>query len=69
MRNDGPCILRMDEVKRRVGVGRTTILEMVAAGRFPRPIKLTTRAVGWSSAEVDAWIAERIAARDAAEVA
>ncbi len=65
MHNDGHCILRMTEVRRRTGLGRTTILELVAAGAFPRPIKLTARAVGWSSLEVDKWIAERLAARDA----
>jgi prophage regulatory protein len=30
-------------------------------GRFPKPIRLTTRRSGWLSEEVDQWIAARIA--------
>ena len=30
-------------------------------GRFPRPVSLCARAVGWVEAEVDKWIRERIA--------
>nr|WP_310758584.1 AlpA family phage regulatory protein [Candidatus Palauibacter soopunensis] len=30
-------------------------------GRFPRPVSLGSRAVGWVEAEVDEWMRERIA--------
>ena len=33
----------------------------LAEGRFPRPVSLGSRAVGWIEAEVDEWIRERIA--------
>lgn len=59
-----PDILRIKDVVRRTALGRTTILEQVAEGTFPRPIKLSKRAVGWLSAEVDKWLVERMAARD-----
>jgi prophage regulatory protein len=39
---------------------------MMADGRFPKPMKLGERAVGWSEAEIAAWLESRIAARDAA---
>lgn len=32
---------------------------------FPKPIKLGERASGWIAAEVDAWLASRVAQRDA----
>ena len=36
-------------------------------GRFPQPVSLGARAVGWIEAEVDEWMRERIeASRDGA---
>jgi len=32
----------------------------VAEGRFPKPISLGARAVGWVDAEVEAWLAGQI---------
>ena len=37
----------------------------MAEGKFPPPIRLTAKAVGWLEAEVAAWIAARVAERDA----
>jgi prophage regulatory protein len=34
-------------------------------GTFPKPVSIGAQAVGWLAHEVDAWIADRIAARDA----
>lgn len=53
-------ILRLPEVSNRTGRGRSTIYEDMAAGTFPKPIKLGSRSVGWVEEEVDAWIAEQI---------
>ncbi len=53
--------LRLPEVMERTGLSRSTIYVRVAAGRFPRPVALGGRAVGWIEAEVDEWVAERIA--------
>ena len=50
-------LLRLVEVKRRVGLGKTMIYEMIADGRFPKPYKITPAAARWSAREVDAWIA------------
>ena len=58
-------IIRLPEVLKRTGVSRATWLLGCKAGRYPRPIKLTERAVGWLSSEIEAFLAERIAARDA----
>jgi prophage regulatory protein len=55
-------LLRLPEVKRRVGLGRTSIYEAVARGDFPQPIKLSERAVAWPSDAVSRWIEARIAA-------
>jgi hypothetical protein len=35
-----------------------------AQGRFPKPVSISDRSVGWVEAEVDAWLEARIAQRD-----
>jgi prophage regulatory protein len=55
--DDGERLIRLSEVKRRVGLGKTLIYEMISEGRFPKPYKLTPAAARWSAREVDAWIA------------
>jgi len=54
-------LLRRRDVEQRVGLHRSAIYEKIARGEFPRPVKLGKRAVAWPAAEVDAWIAQRIA--------
>ena len=58
-------IIRLPEVLKRTGVSRSTWLLGCKAGRFPRPIRLTDRAVGWLSSDIESFVAERVAARDA----
>lgn len=55
-------LMRLPAVLAAVGVGRSTLYALIAAGVFPQPIKLTPsgRAVAWPSSVVEAWIDERI---------
>ena len=39
------------------------IRKMIHQGKFPKPIKLGERATGFIEAEIDAWLAEKAAAR------
>jgi prophage regulatory protein len=55
------CLLRLPQVRVRVGLGRTAIYDGIAAGTFPAPIKLGRRCVAWPSDAIDAWVRERIA--------
>jgi prophage regulatory protein len=57
-------ILRLPEVKERVGREESSIYSMMAKGRFPRPVPVGERAVGWIEDEINEWIAARIAERD-----
>jgi predicted DNA-binding transcriptional regulator AlpA len=34
-------------------------------GNFPRPVRISARSVGWPENEIDDFIADRIAERDA----
>jgi prophage regulatory protein len=61
-------ILRLPAVKTRTGLSRSTIYLRVSQGRFPRPVSLGGRAVGWVEDEIQCWLAERIAARREAAV-
>ena len=54
--------LRLAEVQARTGLSRSTIYVWRIEGRFPRPVSLGARAIGWIEAEVDEWIRERIEA-------
>ena len=57
--------IKLAQVKDYTSLSTSEIYRRIAAGNFPAPIKLGERASAWSAAEVDSWISERIAARDA----
>ena len=62
----GDLILeRLPQVRARTGLSRSEIYRRIHLGEFPAPVKLGIRASAWHKGEVDAWIAQRIAARDA----
>jgi len=53
-------ILRLPVVLDRTGLSRSTVYLRVTEGRFPRPVSLGARAVGWLETEVEEWIARQI---------
>ena len=55
------AILRRKQVEARTGLRRSTIYAKVAAGEFPAPVRLGARAVGWLEAEIQQWLASRVA--------
>ncbi|MYA33834.1 MAG: AlpA family transcriptional regulator [Gemmatimonadales bacterium] len=48
--------LRLPEVIARTGRSRSTIYVRLEERRFPRPVSLGGRAVGWIESEIDEWI-------------
>ena len=52
-------IFRLVEVISRVGLRKSQIYKMIRAGDFPRPAKLTGKAVGWHRHEIDEWLLTR----------
>jgi prophage regulatory protein len=58
--NMATAILRLPAVKARTGLSRSTIYLRVSEGRFPKPISLGGRAVGWVETEVDNWLQQQI---------
>lgn len=55
-------ILRLPTVKARTGLSRSTIYLRISEGRFPKPVSLGGRAVGWLEVEVDDWLNQQIQA-------
>ena len=64
--NMAESIQKLPVVISRVAMSRSTLLQRVKEGRFPKPIKLSENghSVGWIESEVTAFIASRIAQRD-----
>jgi prophage regulatory protein len=53
-------MLRRPEVEQVTGMARTTIYDGMAAGTFPKPVKIGARAVAWPESVIRNWIAERM---------
>lgn len=53
--------LRINEVRERIGLGRTSIYKMVNEGTFPKPVRVLGKKVAWIDSEVDEWMMQRIA--------
>ena len=57
-----PLLLRMSSVVRLTGLGRSTIYRLMATREFPRPVRLSARAVAWRREELDRWSEARVRA-------
>lgn len=58
--------LPLPEVCQRICLRKSWIYDAMQRGEFPRPIYLTPRRVAWRESDIEAWMAERIAASVAA---
>lgn len=56
---------RLNTVKLKVGLSRSSIYQMMAAGTFPKSISLGLRSVAWLDSDIDAWIDSKVAASKA----
>jgi prophage regulatory protein len=48
-------MIREAELVALIGIGATTLNDMVRAGTFPEPFRIGKRAKAWDAAEVAAW--------------
>ncbi len=60
-----PIVHRKKVVVALTGLSATTLWRLTRRGEFPKPIRLSAGAVGWLDTEIMAWLAERVAARNA----
>lgn len=63
-------ILRMRDNCLKVGLGQSSIYDLVSRGLFPKPFPIVPggRAVGWLEEDIDQWIVERKAASKQVEI-
>lgn len=52
-------LLRFHEVKKLVGLSRTTIWRLERQGKFPRRKQISENAVAWLDEEIQRWILEK----------
>lgn len=60
----GNRLLRRREVELKTGKSRSAIYDGIHKGTFPAPVPIGENSVAWLEAEIDRWIAERVAARN-----
>lgn len=59
LRGDAADTQRLAKVRERTGLSRSTIYRLISRGTFPCAVQLTTRAIGWYKADIDAWLKTR----------
>jgi prophage regulatory protein len=52
-------VVRMRQLVTLIGLSRSTIYVLVSKGRFPGPIRLGDKAVGWRVNEIEEWLNAR----------
>lgn len=57
-------VLRLPDVIRLVGLSRSSIYLLIQQGRFPKPVLLSLRAVGWRQCDIHAWLESRSVSGD-----
>lgn len=53
-------LIRMSETTRRTGYGKAWIYRLINQNKFPKPIKIGSRAIAFVESEIDEWINQRI---------
>lgn len=49
-------ILRLPQVQKKTGLSRSSIYSFIKIKKFPAPIVLGLRSVGWLEESIDKWI-------------
>ena len=61
MTDETISLLRLPAVCERTGLKRSSLYRLIAAGSFPRPIRITgTTISAWDSRAVDSWIRQQL---------
>lgn len=48
-------LIRLPEVLRRIGVGRSTLYKLMGSGQFPEPVRFS-RVLTWRDSDIQDWI-------------
>ena len=58
-------LIRLAEVETLTGLKKSSLYGLTRAGKFVKPIRLSSRCTAWSHAAVQAWIQARITESEA----
>ena len=61
-------LLRLPEVRQKVGLSRSAIYKLISEGQFPRQVAIGPRTVAWVQEDLDRWIEERLSPPDPAGI-
>jgi len=53
-------LLRLPEVRQKVGLSRSAIYKLISEGQFPRQVAIGPRTVAWVQEDLERWIEERL---------
>ena len=53
-------LIKLPEVRRITTLSRSEIYRRIAAGTFPKQIKLGAKSVAWLESDISQWIAEQV---------
>ncbi len=57
---DKQKVIRLPEVKDRIGMSKPSIYRLMKLGKFPQAKRLGERSVGWFESEIDEWLDSRL---------
>ena len=58
-------LVRLAEVEMLTGLKKSSLYNLLRAGKFVKPVRLSSRCTAWSYAAVQAWIQARITEAEA----
>lgn len=60
-------IIRLNTVRFRTGLSRSTIYRKIREGTFPAQIRISINGAGWKESDINRWIANPVAWRPEGE--
>ncbi|HEX2753489.1 MAG TPA: AlpA family phage regulatory protein [Alphaproteobacteria bacterium] len=60
MTDTGQRFLRLNDVKYKTGLSRSSIYSFMGNGTFPKSIKIGMRGVCWLEGDINKWMQERM---------
>jgi prophage regulatory protein len=61
----GRRLISKADVLTQIPISTATMWREIAVGRFPRPVRVGARRIAFFQDEIDGWLANRVAERDA----
>lgn len=61
-------IIRLNTVRARTGLSKSTIYRKIAEGTFPPRIKISVNGAGWHESDINRWVANPVSWRPKSEL-